>query len=234
VLTRRLDGTAAVSIGSGRAQELSPDGRWGLSITPSEPQKVLLLPTGAGEKRQLDIGDLSPNVATFVPGGLRVIVIGRRGDAPAAVIVDAATGARATLDLRALQGRAFSRRRFLPSFVSPDGSLLAIAADDGKVLAWPLPNGGEAREIAALPEGDQFVGWTDQPSRVYVASWAGAKARVETLDLGTGRRTFFRDITADSTGMLSTPDLSLSADGRAYMYGFSRLLGSLYLVSGLR
>ncbi len=68
VVIRGMDGSAAVKIGSGRAQELSPDGKWALSITPSTPYRVLLLPTGAGESRQLDIGDIVPNVGVFLPG----------------------------------------------------------------------------------------------------------------------------------------------------------------------
>src|SRR4029453_580536 len=93
VMIKGMDGSAAVKIGSGRAQELSPDGKWALSITPSTPYRVLLLPTGAGESRQLDIGDIVPNVAVFLPGGkLRVATVGARNGSPGATIIEPPPG----------------------------------------------------------------------------------------------------------------------------------------------
>jgi hypothetical protein len=59
---------------------------------------------------------------------------------------------------------------------------------------------------------------------------------VYSLDLTTGRRTSVRDIRVeDPAGMLmSIPDLFLSADAGSYVYGFTRMLSTLYLVEGLR
>ncbi len=235
VLIRRMDGSAPVKIGRGRAQDLSPDGKWALSITPSEPNRLLLLPTGAGEPRQIDVGDLSPNAAVFVPPGLTVAVLGTRNGSPAAVVVDVSSGRRTALDLAELRGRAFSARRFRGTRTSPDGSLLAVQADDGKVLAWPLPNGGPVRELATLGDNEVFVGWSAESARIYVATWNGPKARIDSLDVSTGRRTILREITVDDpAGVLTVPDLYLSADAQTYVYGSARMLSTLYLVTGLR
>jgi eukaryotic-like serine/threonine-protein kinase len=244
-----MDGGVPVQIGSGRGQEMSPDGKWALSIIPSAPLRVMLLPTGAGESRRIDVGDLVPNVAAFVPGGLTVAVVGTRSGSPAAAIVDVKAGTRIDLALPELNGRAWSRR-YLPTHASPDGSLLAIGADDGKVLAWKLPGstvtpsaasspqagGGPARELASLATNEVFAGWSADPSRLYIVAWTGPKARVEALDVSTGRRTFVRDITVeDPAGMLMVmPDLFLSADARSYAYGYTRMLSTLYVVTGLR
>jgi hypothetical protein len=235
VMLRRFDGSAPVRLGQGRAHGLSPDGKWALSITPATPQQVLLLPAGAGETRQVDIGDLLPNAATFVPPGLTVAVAGVRGGAPAALVVDVLAGTRTTIDLPELAGRAFSLRRILPLHASPDGALLAAQTDDGAVLAWALRGGGRARELAKLAESESFVGWSSEPSRIYLAAWSGSRARIDALDIGTGRRTSIREIVvADPAGMLMVPDLYLSADAKTYMYGFARILGTLYVVTGLR
>jgi hypothetical protein len=235
VLIRRMDGSAPVKIGRGRAQALSPDGKWALSITPSEPNRVLLLPTGPGEARQIDVGDLVPNVAVFVPPGLTVAVVGTRGGAFSAVLIDIASGKRSTLELAELRGRGLSVRRYRGTHAAPDGSLLAIRTDDGKVLAWPLPNGGPARELATLGDGEAFAGWSADPARIFVARWDGPKARIDSLDVTTGRRTLVREITVDDpAGMLTVPDLYLSADAQSYVYGSARMLSTLYLVTGLR
>ena len=235
VLIRRMDGSAPVKIGRGRAQALSPDGKWALSITPSEPNRVLLLPTGPGEARQIDVGDLVPNVAVFVPPGLTVAVVGTRDGAFSAVLIDIASGKRSTLELAELQGRGLSVRRYRGTHAAPDGSLLAIRADDGTVLAWPLPSGGPARELATLGDGEAFAGWSADPARIFVARWDGPKARIDSLDVTTGRRTMVHEITVDDpAGMLTVPDLYLSADAQSYIYGSVRMLSTLYLVTGLR
>jgi hypothetical protein len=232
VVVSRLDGSAPVKIGQGRAQELSPDGRWALSITPTDPNRVLLIPTGAGESRAIDIGDLVPNAAVFVPPGLTVAVVGTRNGSAAGVVVDVASGRTSTIELG---GRPFNPRRFRGTYTSPDGSLLATMTDDRKVLAWPLPTGGPGRELAALGENEVFVGWTTDRARIQIAAWSGPKARIDALDITTGRRTAIREISIDDpAGMLTVPDLYLSADSRTYVYGAARMLSTLYLVTGLR
>ena len=235
VLIRRTDGSAPIKIGRGLAQELSPDGRWALSITPSEPNRVLLLPTGPGEPRQLDVGDLVPNTGVFVPPGQTVAVVGARNGSPAAVVVDISSGKRSALDLTELRGRELTGRRYLGTHASPDGLLLGIMTDDGKVLAWPLPGGGPARELATLGPQEVFVGWSADPARIQVATWNGPTARIDALDITTGRRSTIRDITVDDpAGLLTVPALYLSGDARTYIYGSARMLSTLYLVTGLQ
>jgi hypothetical protein len=218
VVIRGVDGSTPVKIGSGRAQELSPDGRWALSITPTTPYRVLLSPTGAGESRQLDIGDMVPNAGVFVPGGrLRVALVGARNGAPLATVLDVETGQRTTIDLSELRGRAFNQRRFLRTHASPDGG------------------SSPARTLAKLTIREAFLGWSADSARIFVATWTGPQARVESLDLASGRRTVVREITMDDpAGALTTPDLYVSADGQAYVYGSPRMLSTLYLVTGLR
>jgi hypothetical protein len=235
LMLRSLDGSPGVKIGRGRAQDLSADGNWALSITPSEPHQVLLFPTGAGEPRTIDVGDLVPNAATFVTTGLAVAVVGARKGVPAAVIVEVATGQTHTIDLAELRGRLFSLNTVVRTHASPDGALLAIQADDGDVVAWPVNGNGQKRELAKLGSAEAFVGWTDDRARIYVASWTGARAHIDTLEIRTGRRQTLRELVVDDpAGMLTLPELHLSADGRSYAYGFTRMLSTLYLVTGLR
>jgi hypothetical protein len=235
LLVRKMDGSPAIKVGSGRAQEISADGRWVLAVTPAAPRRVVLVPTGAGESRQVDVGDLEPILATFVPRGLTVAVAGQRAGSPAIAIVDVNSGKRTNIDANMLNGRAFSLRRVSPTFVAPDASLVAIGADDGKVMAWTLDGAGP-RVIATLAPDEVFSGWAEDPSHIYVVGWTSPVAHVYSLDLATGRRANVRDIRIDDpAGMLmSIPDLFLSADAGSYVYGFTRMLSTLYLVDGLK
>ena len=60
--------------------------------------------------------------------------------------------------------------------------------------------------------------------------------RVEAIDVTDGRRTFVRRITIeDPAGMLmAMPELFLSADASSYAYGYTRMLSTLYVVTGLK
>ena len=233
VYVRSADG-APVRIGAGRAQGLSPDARWALSITPSSPRKLLLLPTGAGESRQLDVGDLMPGTAVFVAGGTQVLATGTRQGVPSGTIVDLKSGTRKDIDLSILRGRVYATSREMPVYGSPDGAAFSVTTDDGVVLAWKL-SGGAPVELTRLKENERFVGWTARPDRVHVATWEGPRARVESLELTTRRRTLEREIiTRDPSGMLHIPNLFLTPDASSYLYGFTRMESTLYLVSGLR
>ena len=62
------------------------------------------------------------------------------------------------------------------------------------------------------------------------------KVHVDSLDISGGRRTTVRTVTMDdAAGMLMTsPDLLLSADAKVYVVGYTRMLSTLYLVTGLK
>jgi hypothetical protein len=158
-------------------------------------------------------------VATFV-GADKVAVVGVQAGAPAAVLIDLASARRTEL-------------RFPPLYASSDAARVAITTDDNVVLAWNVA-GGAPRELLKLGEHEVFSGWSDEADRVYLGTWDGPRARVELLDLPSGRRKPVREIVVGSAaGMLHTPDLFLSADASAYVYNFARLLSTLYLVEGL-
>ena len=75
VYVRRMDGSPAVRLGEGSAQELSPDGKWALTITriASEPQLVLY-PTGAGETKTLLREGLVAQAAHWLPDGKQILL----------------------------------------------------------------------------------------------------------------------------------------------------------------
>ena len=53
VYIRATDGTPAIRLGEGGATALSPDQKWVIIATPTSPEQLRLLPTGAGETQSL-------------------------------------------------------------------------------------------------------------------------------------------------------------------------------------
>ena len=60
-------------------------------------------------------------------------------------------------------------------------------------------------------------------------------ARVERLDLATGRRTPWKQLApADPAGVGSLSSILIAPDGKSYVYSYSRLTEDLYLAEGLK
>ena len=59
--------------------------------------------------------------------------------------------------------------------------------------------------------------------------------KIYRLNILNGQRQLFKEINpSDETGLYDMSHLLFSADGRAYVYGYTRLLSELYLVSGVK
>ena len=63
-----------------------------------------------------------------------------------------------------------------------------------------------------------------------------APVKIYRLNIQNGQRQLFREIDpSDETGLYNmSGHFLVSADGRAYVYGYARLLSELYLVNGLK
>jgi hypothetical protein len=101
---------------------------------------------------------------------------------------------------------------------------------DGRL--YPV-DGGESRPIPGILPGENFY-WTSDPNFMYV-SQGKIPARIYRLNVVTGQRQFFRELyPLDVAGICDLSNLRFTADGRGYIYGYTRLLSDLYLVKGLQ
>jgi hypothetical protein len=58
---------------------------------------------------------------------------------------------------------------------------------------------------------------------------------VEVLDLASGRRTHWKDLSpADPAAVLMVRPILIARDGRSYVYSYTRSTEDLYLAEGLR
>jgi Tol biopolymer transport system component len=225
---RKTDGSPAVRIGDGSGAGFSPDGKWALAITStSSAPQLVLYPTGAGNPRPLKRDNINYVGAAFLPDGKRILIAGNEPGHAARVWLGDLSGGkpRPITPEGAVKGL---------DTVSPDGKFVAVRNPDGKFAVYPV-EGGEPRPIVGLEEGEQPNQWGGDGRFLYVSQRGVLPRRVYRLDLATGHREFWREFTpSDSAGLDGIPGLRVTPDGKAYVYGYLRLLSVLYLVDGLK
>jgi hypothetical protein len=131
-----------------------------------------------------------------------------------------------------------------PAPVTPDGVEDGMIAEDGRTLL--LKTASDAREIfvigssAARPapgllSTDIPLAWSHDGRSVFVQAGLGVPARVEQVDITTGARRFVREVAPpDRTGLNLVLVGQWINDGRAYVYGFNRVLSTLFVVTGVK
>jgi hypothetical protein len=117
--------------------------------------------------------------------------------------------------------------------VSPDGQWIAAVGPDRRGVLYPIA-GGTPRPIPNLAPDDVVIRWTPDGRSLYVYKQL-VHARIELLDLATGRRTPWKELApADPAGVASLSSVLIAPDGKSYVYSYSRLTEDLYLADGLK
>ncbi len=224
VAIRDLEGSAPIPLGEGMAGDLSPDGKWAAATV--NYKQIVLLPTGAGNLKRIDTDGIQryEHGVHWLPDGKQIVFTGEL------------TGHLARCFIQNVDGgppRPVTPEGVTFCQVSPDGKMLAAGDVDGRdAKIYPM-NGGEPRPIPGLLPHEGFE-WTADPNFLYVFAPKDVPIRIYRLNIQTGQRQLFKEITLpDMPGLCGMPHILFSADGRSYVYGYTRLLSQLYLVKGL-
>ncbi len=226
IYIRKTDGSPAVRLGEGGAQDLSPDGK---TVVGVSGQALILLPIGPGTSRTLPLGSMNPQGAKFFPDGQRILLSAHEpGHGSRLFVVDVASGTP-----RPITAEGVSPLLRGSSWVSPDARLVAGLDADRRITLYPV-EGGEPRAVPGIEPGETLIRWTRDGRGLYV-SHPGVPARVEIVDVATGRRTPWRTLApGDPAGVFRIGPTLISGDGRSYVYSYSRLTDDLYVVEGLK
>ena len=93
IFMRKTDGSPAVRLGDGGLAVLSPDGQWVISQVGS-PAKLVLLPTGVGEPRQLTDDKVDHTRVAWLPDSKSIVFTAvEPGHAPRTYLMDIQGGA---------------------------------------------------------------------------------------------------------------------------------------------
>ncbi len=232
---RKTEGSPAVLLGQVRGLSLSPDGLWALTEN-ADASQLTLMPTGAGSPKPLPKVGLSYQSGNFFPDGKRLLLwASEPGRGSRLFVQDIEPGGAAAA--AAAKPRPITPEGYEVPYrgrpISPDGRTVVVLAPDRKVHLWPI-DGGESRPLPGILEGDNPFGWTADGRSLYVLR-AGMPARVDVLDIATGARRLWKEITPpDPAGVLSIGPVLVTPDGKSYVYSYRRILDDLFLVTGLR
>jgi len=227
VYLRKTDGSPAVRLGDGQSLALSPDGKWALSSRGDNQTDLFLLPTGPGEPKPLDGHGIIHSHACWFPGGDRILLSGTESNHGVRLYVqNIASNKIEAISPEGTNGLSFA--------LSPDGRLVAAVGPDGKGYFFPVAS-GESKPIPGLLAGEVPVAWSADGRSLYIYRGGELPAKVYLLEVATGRRTLWRQLMPpDPAGVEYIGPVLPAPDGKAYAYGYRRLLSDLYLVEGLK
>ena len=225
VAMRDLLGSPPVLLGEGMSGGISPDGKW-VAATVDYTQ-IVLLPTGAGASRKIESGGIQQygHPVRWLPDGKRILFAGSLPGRPARCFIQ---------NIDDGHPRPVTPEGITACFVSPDGKLVAARESlTNQALLYPI-DGGQPEPIPGLSPGEAFD-WTPDPKFIYVHQWKQPPVKIYRLNIETGQRQLFKELTpSDTKGLCDMPKIRFSADGRSYIYGYTRLLSDLYVVTGLQ
>jgi Tol biopolymer transport system component len=223
---RDTDGSAPTRIGEGQPKALSPDSKWVVAES-AKGGPLSLVPTGAGEARQLTHDSISYGGVRWLPDGKHLLASGIEvGHAGRDYLIDVSTGDSKPLTPEGIAGVT----------LSPDGKNAVVRGPDAKLGVWPMDGSG-FRAIPGLDSIYYAVGWSADGSSVYVSSSSADQrvAKVFKVNPVTGKMDLWKSFGGEAgAGVTETSAPRFSDDGSAYAYVYVRILSEAYVVTGLK
>ncbi|MGA7568161.1 MAG: protein kinase [Terriglobales bacterium] len=226
VFVRDSDGSPPVRIGEGVGLAISPDAKWVIT-QPAKGGPLTLVPTGAGEARQLTHDNVSYQKVRWLAGGKQLLASGiESGHGARDYLIEASTG----------NSRAITPEGVVGVYPAADGQSTAVLGADGKWGIWPL-NGSGLRLIPGLNSNYRVSGWSADGSSVFVTpiEQRDKTGRVYRVNTVTGKmelsKTFGESLGA---GMVSIGGSYLPAADGAYGYRYMQTLSQVYVVRGMK
>jgi len=228
IYLRGTDGSPAVRLGYGNRPALSHDGKWVLCIRrDAAGSSLLILPTGPGDSRVLNFGDMRYESVEWFPDGKSILfTASEAGRSPRSWTY--------SLDQTGdnKKPRPISPENIRASAVSPDQRHVVVI--DGPHLSLANPDGTNATRVGDLEPGENVVRWSGDGRYLFLRKLEGATLTVTRYDPTTGRREPWRALKTTEQGAVFFGPLALSADGQTNASTFQQDLANLYLVKGLK
>jgi Tol biopolymer transport system component len=227
VYLRRAEAAMPVKIGDGIGDALSPDGKLVLAHAGA---KLVILPTGSGEARELKIEGAFDPGAVWLPNSRQVVLAGALKDKGYQLhLLDTLDETEKPISPEDIFGEAYR-----PFALSPDGRTVAGMTKDETIALYPL-EGGRGVAVAASQKGEVPIQWSPDGAMIYVYRPTALPAQVYRITLATGARELWKQFTpTDPAGVYKIAPICMTRDAGAYAYNALRTMSDLYVVEGLR
>ncbi len=227
VVQRKLDGTLPVRLGDGSAGGLSPDGKWAISVSTGDPERMTLLPIGAGESRTVDISGLEHihnGGARFLEDGQRLIVDGKeQGHSNRCYLVSSAGG----------KPKAITPEGILCGPSSPDSRFVIGVRSNSATAIYPV-DGGPAQPLPGIQASFHPVQWSEDGRALYGYQTGELPSQIYKVEIATGKQSVVQELRPGApAGVVIVAPVVVSRDGSHFLYSYNQTLSVLYIISGL-
>ncbi len=223
---RATDGSPAIRLGDGIPTSISDDGKWVSALIPGDTYQLAILPTRAGEPRNLSAPGMNYADAFWLAGSKRLLVFGKQA------------GREARWWVQDISGEA-------PRPVTPEGATQGYLSGDKKSIivkqgdrltAYPIA-GGQPTPVATPAPDFAWRGMmiTKDPRYIYGLQERGVPQKVYRFDPASGKTELWKEfMPADKAGVFSVGPFVIGPEGKWYAYSYVRDLSDLYMVEGLK
>jgi len=224
IYVRKTDGSPAVRLGDGGFAYLSPDGQWVVSVVGS-PSKLVLLPTGVGEPKQLTDNKADHFAVTWLPDSKSIVYSSSDpGHKVRTYLLDVQNGSMRALTPEGVAG----------GIITPDGRFLLARDANNQRLLYPVAGGEPQKFNVPTNPGELIMGFSPDGRSLRVRTRT-IPVEIYNIDIASGRRELWKEIApADPAGAQIVFVIKFSADGKSYAYSVGRMLSDLYVVDGLK
>jgi len=225
VYLRRTDGSPPIRLGDGIAGGLSLNGAQAISILDTPPRKLALLPTFAGESRDLPAGAIEKFIsAEWFSDGNHILIYGSE------------PGHRWRCYVQNLTGG-------IPVPKTPEGTYSCTPSQDGKSILAEYPkgkfslyqlDGAKAIPVPGLEHEDEIIGFDDDGHHLYLYRNSESKTKLYRIETTTGMRALWKEIGLPDPVVDTVYSILLTPDGKWYACSYLRAVSDLYVVRGLK
>jgi len=229
IYLRRSDGSPATRLGDGKPLSLSPDGKWVVAEPGTTPDRLFVIPTGAGQPKVIRTeGGTYAAAAVWMPDSKHFLFLMRKAEKPWRAYLQDLSGEAAA--------RPFAPEGFgIGGPISPDGKVAILNARERKWFLFPVA-GGEPRPIPGLgSDVIDVLRWDASGRTLFLRKEKPPGVEIWRLDVETGRQERVAEVgPSDPTGTDGIDTIYLTPDGKTYAYSVMRQLSTLFVVTGLR